>query len=221
MRIVPAPDEMLWDETVDGGRYAVRTLARGSRLRFTDVDGAGCVQLLLFNALAPHERLNVADTAKVQWQAYLGEGSLLLSDMGRVLATVVDDTSGSHDLFCGSVEVYPLLTLAVARLGLDRRDIHPCANLLKGVTVVEGDALRFDGGAGPGRHVELRLELPVHVVIANTPHPLDRERSATAVRITATPGDPAGADDRHRMATPEARRAFENTEDFLLGHPFA
>ena len=35
----------------------------------------------------PAERLNVADTVKVQWQAYLGAGRLLLSDMGRVLMT--------------------------------------------------------------------------------------------------------------------------------------
>ena len=30
-------------------------------------------------------KLNVADTIKVQWNGYLGEGKLLLSDMGRVL----------------------------------------------------------------------------------------------------------------------------------------
>ena len=33
------------------------------------------------------ERLNVADTVKVQWQAYLGPGAVLLSDMGRALMT--------------------------------------------------------------------------------------------------------------------------------------
>ena len=35
----------------------------------------------------PWERLNVADTVKVQWQVYLGAGHLLLSDQGRVLAS--------------------------------------------------------------------------------------------------------------------------------------
>jgi uncharacterized protein YcgI (DUF1989 family) len=216
MRTVPAPDGLLWDEVLDGDRYSSKALARGTQLRFTDLDGGACVQLLLFNALAPHERLNVADTAKVQWQAYLGEGSLLLTDMGRVIATIVNDTSAHHDLFCGSLAARPLLTLGVARFGLDRRDVHPCANLLKGVRAVDGDRLAFTGGAGAGAKVELRLELPAYVVVANTAHVLDDEPACTPVHITAWTGV---GDDRFRSASPEARRAFENTDDFLLGHP--
>jgi len=217
MRQVPPPQGLLWDETVDGGRYAHKALARGSHVRFTDLEGAACVQLLLFNALAPHERLNVADTAKVQWQAYLGNRSLLLTDMGRAIATIVSDTSGHHDLFCGSLAARPLLTLGVARHGLDRRDVHPCVNLLKGARVVDGDALTFTGGAGAGVHVELRLELPTILVLANTPHPLDDEGAeATPVHVTAWEGDPGSP---ASAPTPEARRAYENTEDLLRGHP--
>lgn len=246
MRTIPAQaatdlgsvpvDRVVWDETLDGWRSTVKTLARGTRVRFTDLDGDACVQLLLFNALAPHERLNVADTAKVQWQAYLATGSLLLTDMGRVIATVVDDgAAGHHDLFCGASHgggatvgderptSRSLLELAVARVGLERRDIHPCVNLFKGVRVEEGDALVFRGGAGAGATLELRLELPAHVVVANTSHVLDErpDPSTSPVRITAWRGEPAGADDAWRSSTPEGRRAFENTEDFLLGHPLA
>ena len=171
--------DVLWDETIAAGRYAAKALARGSRVRFTDLDGEACGQLLLFNALAPYERLNVADTAKVQWQAYLGDGALLLTDMGRVLASVVGDTGGRHDLFCGpSAEARHALLLGVARFGLDRRDVHPCANLLKGVRAVDGDRLAYDGGAGAGTWIELRLELPALVVVANTPHVLDDRRPA-------------------------------------------
>ena len=214
--------DAVWDETLDGGRYAYRALARGSRLRFSDLDGDACVQLLAFNALATHERLNVADTAKVQWQAYLGPGALLLTDMGRVLASVVGDSSGHHDLFCGPAPAArALLALGVARFGLQRRDVHPCANLLKGVRVSDGDALAFTGGAGPGASIELRMELPVFVVVANTAHVLDDREDApcTPVRITAWRGQPAPADDPFRNATPERRRAFENTEDLVLSHP--
>ena len=42
-----------------------------------------------------HERLNVADTVKVPWQAYPTAGHPLLSDQGRLLATIVADTSGT------------------------------------------------------------------------------------------------------------------------------
>lgn len=218
MRTVPAPAWLLWEETLGPGRYTGKALARGTHLCFTDVEGLACVQLLLFNAWAPHERLNVADTAKVQWQAYLGGGSLLLTDMGRVIATVVSDTSGQHDLLCGSVEARPLLELGVARFGLDRRDVHPCANLLKGVRAVDGDALSYTGGAGAGASIALRLELPAYVVVANTPHPLADSDECSAVQITAERGAPPGPDDPFRLSTPEATRAFENTDDYLLGH---
>ena len=60
-------------------------LPRGAVVRLTDLEGDACANLLVYNAAQPFERLNVADTVKVQWQAYLGAGSLLLSDMGRVL----------------------------------------------------------------------------------------------------------------------------------------
>jgi uncharacterized protein YcgI (DUF1989 family) len=218
---VPAGD-VVWDETLPPGRYTTKVLARGCRVRLTDVEGDACVQLLLFNALAQHERLNVADTVKVQWQAYLGEGSMLLTDMGRVLATIVHDSSGHHDTFCGAgAPARDLLTLGVARHGLDRRDVHPCIDLFKGVRVAADGGLTYEAGAGAGAAVELRLELPAVVVLANTAHVLDPRIPAvtTPARITAWSGTPAGPDDRWRTATPEAARAFENTDDWLAGHP--
>src|SRR5262249_54450331 len=95
-------DAVVWDEVVAGGGYGHRRLARGTAVRLTDVDGDACANVVLHNAIEPHERLNVADTVKVQWQAYLGAGSLLLSDQGRVMASIVEDTSGAHDALCGS-----------------------------------------------------------------------------------------------------------------------
>src|SRR5882672_3200530 len=94
--------DVLWDEKLEAGDYASRVLLRGSRLRLSDLQADGCVNFLVFNADHPIERLNVADTVKVQWNAYLAEGKLLLSDMGRVLMSVVADTSGRHDLLCGA-----------------------------------------------------------------------------------------------------------------------
>ena len=73
---------MLWDETIGAGNYASHELPRGAVLRIADLDGDACVHLVVHNAARPAERLNVADTVKVQWQAYLGPGRVLLSDMG-------------------------------------------------------------------------------------------------------------------------------------------
>jgi hypothetical protein len=62
-----------------------------------DLEADACAHVLLFRADQPWERLCVADTVKIQWQAYTGLGQQLLSDQGRVLATVTADTSGHHD----------------------------------------------------------------------------------------------------------------------------
>ncbi len=233
-----SPEAVLWDEAVAAGGWASRVLPRGSTLRITDVEGDACAAILLHNADQPIERLNVADTVKVQWQAYLGVGSLLLSDMGRVLATVTTDTSGHHDLLCGcsnrahNQRRYGTGDLhgpcpnardgfanALAKHGLDRRDIGPCLTLFKGVTVLDDGALRFDGGLGAPAHVELRAEMALLVTVVDSPHVLDPRPSwvATPLRLTAWRGSPTTVDDPLWSATPESERAYQNTEDLHLG----
>ena len=87
---------MLWDETIGPGGDAVaraaprRASCASPTSRATPAPTCSCT-----TRAQPIERLNVADTVKVQWQAYLGAGSLLLSDMGRVLLSIVADTSGT------------------------------------------------------------------------------------------------------------------------------
>lgn len=229
--------DVLWDEVVAGGGYTSVRLPRGGRLRLTDLDGDACAGVLLHRLDATAERLNVADTVKVQWQAYLGAGSLLLSDMGRVLATIVDDTSGRHDTFCGtsteaanearygdgaadgpSPNGRDHFALALLKHGLSRRDVAPCIDLFKGVRIEADGSMTFDGEPRPGAHVELRAELPLLVTIVDVPHPIDPRPTYTVtdLRVTAWRGEPAAPDDPARLATPEATRAFLNTESAVL-----
>ena len=193
------------------------------------------MQLLVHVAGRPAERLNVADTVKVQWQAYLGPGALLLSDMGRVLLSIAEDTSARHDALCGATSRRlnderhgdgsasgpapsgrDLLVLAATKQGLDRRDVATPVNLFKSARVGPDGSLALEGEPRPGRHVELRAELDVVVLLAVTPHPLDDRRSysGNAVRCTAWRADHPGPDDLGQ-ATPERRRAFENTSELL------
>lgn len=232
-----AASELLWEETLGAGGYAARELRRGARLRLVDEAGDACVSLLLFNAERPYERLNVADTIKLQWQAYLGTGSLLLSDMGRVLASIIEDTAGTHDAFAGTSNdatngvmygdgsnsgLHPngrdRLVLGAAKLGLSRKDVHPCINLFKGVKIGADGSLALQAGPfAPGRHVTLRCEMNVCVVLANCPHVIDprREYVATPVRLTAWRGVPAPHDDPIRQRTLESERAFLNVDDYF------
>ncbi len=233
-----APESVIWDETIAAGGYAGRQLGRGARLRLTDLRGDACVSLLVFNAERPVERLNIADTQKVQWNGYLKTGGLLLSDMGRVLMSLVEDTAGTHDGFCGASNLasnarkygdgfnhgaHPnardRFTLGVARFGLGRKDIHPCLNLFKSVQVLADGTTQPDVGPfASGRQVTLRAEMDLIVVLANCPHVLDPRPSysVTPARATAWRGPMTGLDDPIRNATPEGQRAFQNVEDYLL-----
>lgn len=229
-------EDLLWEETLAPGGYASRRLERGTRLRLIDVGGDACASVNIFNAELPTERLNVADTVKVQWNAYLGAGKLLLSDMGRVMVSILEDDAGTHDAFCGTSNAasnarkygegrnsgaFPngrdRLILGAAKHGLTRRDVHPCVNLFKGTRIAgDGTITPVIGPFSPGRTVLLRCEMAVIVVIANCPHVAD-PRSAwhsTALRVSAWRGPVTSETDPVRGATPEATRAYLNTEDY-------
>jgi urea carboxylase-associated protein 2 len=229
--------DLLWEETIAAGGYATRQLARGARLRLIDLKGDACASLLVFNAEMPTERLNVADTVKIQWNAYLGQGKLLLSDMGRVLMSFFEDDAGTHDTFCGTSNAatnaakygegsnsgpYPSgrdrFLLGAAKHGLQRRDVHPCVNLFKGARIeADGTISPQVGPYTPGRTVILRAEMEVIVVIANCPHVLDPRAhyAVTPLRASAWRGPVTPDNDPIRNATPEGLRAFENVEDYF------
>ncbi|MCR6486080.1 urea carboxylase-associated family protein [Amycolatopsis sp. OK19-0408] len=244
----PAPppgvtrEALTWAETVAGGGYTHKVLARGTRLRLTDVEGDACAHVLLFNADQPWERLNVADTVKVQWNAYLGEKVALLSDQGRVLATIVADSSGRHDALCGTSTVdanterygdgapqghspagLPLFTLAAAKHGLGPRDLPPSLSFFQGVRVQPEGGLDFAGSAGAGKSVDLRLELPSIVLVANVPHPVDPrpDYTVTNLEVLAWRDQPSTPDSPEWTHSPETRRAFENTADYLSARGIA
>lgn len=229
-------EAMLWDETIAPGGYAAKRLNRGARLRLVDLKGDACVSMLLFNAEQPVERLNVADTLKVQWNAYLGAGRFLLSDMGKVLMSILEDTAGTHDAFCGASNAasnaarygdgdnwgpHPnardRFLLAAAKFGLGRKDVHPCINWFKGVTILPDGATRFTSARCPGQQVTLRAEMDVIVILANCPHVLDPrpDYTVTPVRALAWRGPVTPTDDPVRNATPEGLRAFLNVEEDL------
>jgi urea carboxylase-associated protein 2 len=237
----PAPPEgvdaerLTWAEVVAGGNYTNKVVARGTTIRLTDLAGDACANVLLFNADQPWERLNVADTVKVPWQAYVSAGHPLLSDQGRVLATVVEDGSGHHDALCGTTSRMAnaarygdgeaqgpspagreLLLLGALKHGLGPRDVPPSLSFFQRVRVEEDGALTFAGSAGPGASVTLRAELPLVVLIANVPHPMDPRESymCTALEVLAWRGAPTAPGDPLWSASPEGERAYLNTMDY-------
>ncbi|MFJ3097768.1 urea amidolyase associated protein UAAP1 [Streptomyces hydrogenans] len=237
-----AAGDVVWAETVAGGSYTHKVLARGTELRLTDPTGDACAHLLLHCADRPWERLNTADTVKVLWNAYLGEGHLLLSDQGRVLASLVEDTSGRHDALTGTSTLArntarygdgtpqsaspagrELFKLAALKNGLAPRDLPPSVSFFQGVRIAEDGTTEFTGSAGPGATVTLRAEQDVTVLIANVPHPLDPrpEYRCGHLQVLAYRSRPTAPGDALWDATPEGRRAFLNTVDHLTARGLA
>ena len=229
-----------WAESLAFGRYTTMSLARGTRIRLTDTSGDACVHTLLYRAGALHERLNVADTVKVPWQAYPGTGHPLLSDAGRLMATIVADTSSRHDALTGATTLEgntarygagtahsaspaarELLTLGALKSGLGPADVAPSLSFFKGITVDPAGSIAFTGSAGPGAAVELLLQMDAVLVLANTAHPLDPrpDFTGTAVDIVAwhAPQDLAAlaAGTLTGALPPEHLQALQNTEHDL------
>ena len=229
-----------WAESLAFGRYTTMSLARGTRIRLTDTSGDACVHTLLYRAGALHERLNVADTVKVPWQAYPGTGHPLLSDAGRLMATIVADTSSRHDALTGATTLEgnaarygagtahsaspaarELLTLGALKSGLGPADVAPSLSFFKGISVDPAGSIAFTGSAGPGAAVELLLQMDAVLVLANTAHPLDPrpDFTGTAVDIVAwhAPQDLAAlaAGTLTGALPPEHLQALQNTEHDL------
>ncbi|PKV79405.1 DUF1989 domain-containing protein [Nocardia fluminea] len=202
------PTTILVAQRIPPGGYANIVLGRGTRIRLADPSGTTCAHLFLLRAESPWERLNVADTVKVPWQAYLSAGHPLLSDQGRVLATVLTDTSGHHDTLCGpTTDGRHQLHLAAAKEGLEPRDVGPSIALFRGARVAPNGAIESTGNGDAGATIDLLVHLPLTLLVANAPHPLD-DRPTGDLDLLAwpAPADRAGNDD------PEYRRAVENTE---------
>jgi hypothetical protein len=228
---------LVWAEKVAPGGYSHKVLSPGTTLRLHDLEADACAHVLLFRADQPWERLCVADTVKIQWQAYTGVGQQLLSDQGRVLATVVADTSGHHDNLCGTTTLLgnterydsgspegpspagrELFVLAAAKHGLTPRDLPPSISFFKGVRVETSTGrLVWEGGSGRPAVIELKAELPLLVLVANTAHPLDPRDDwhASTLEVLAWSGEPTRPGDQWWSSSPERERAYQNTADDL------
>jgi urea carboxylase-associated protein 2 len=219
------------------GQAWSRRMRRNELLRLTDLEGTACVAALFYNARDYLERYNMPDTLKAQHTAFLTKGRVLYSDMGRVLCSIVEDSSGWHDTICGlgtrtdSVARFGSgryqelrndfhrngrdnLLVEIGKYGLGKRDIVANVNFFARVEVDHGGALRWNPGARrAGGFVELRFEMDVLAILSNTPHPLDPATSYRPgpVALSARTGSPAGVDDPCRLSRPENGRGFALT----------
>jgi urea carboxylase-associated protein 2 len=224
-----AADAVIVKEEVLSGWYATVRLRRGEALRISDDSGLASVAMIGWRQEDTSERINCADTVKVQWNAALAKGRVILSDMGRVFLSLIEDTSGAHDLLMGGST--PASTLAgfgavarnthdnflaaAAKIGLSLRDIPPCVTLFAPVSVdASGRFVWNSARKHAGDFVDLRAEMNLVLILSNCAHPLNPTRPAAEASITLVRHrvPPAATDDPCRTTSPEAARAFEFTD---------
>jgi urea carboxylase-associated protein 2 len=235
----PAPP--ILDTVLEPGAGFSRVCRRGSALTLVDLEGAANVPTLLYRAGDPLERYCMPDTLKAQHVSRLTAGVALYSDMGRVLASIVQDTCGWHDTITGHStaaivaerwgalsyqearngwrrSARDTLLVELAKHGLGARDLVATVNFFSKVGLGDDGELTFvRDHSPPGARVTVRFELDTLVVLTSTPHPLDPSPSWSArrVRLLLEPVTPAGATDAVRCACPENERGFAASEATL------
>ncbi|PLS05446.1 urea amidolyase associated protein UAAP1 [Neobacillus cucumis] len=224
-----------------GGKWSGQ-LSQGKQITFTALEEGANVSLLLYNANDSAERYNMPDTLKAQHTAHLTKGNVLMSDNGRVLASIVEDSLGWHDTISGYTsraltnQKYGISTyqnqrndyyksgeenfsVELFRNGLTTRDLSPVVNLFSKVFCdLEGNLHYVSKHSKKGDTVTLRTEMDVILVLSNTPNPLNPDKACPSVpvELTITEADPIQGNDICLNHRPENRRAFENTWEYVL-----
>jgi len=181
------------DEIVPAGEPWMGIVRRGQRLRIVDLEGNQAVDTLFYNAADTAEHYSAQNTLQAQQRIYLTTGTVLLSNRGRPMLRIEDDTCGRHDTLGGACSAesntvrYALekrhmhscrdsFLLALARHagqsegGLTKRDLPSNINFFMNVPVTPTGQLRFaDGISAAGRHVELVALIDTLVLISNCP----------------------------------------------------
>ena len=145
---------------------------------------------------------SATNTVKVQGNIFVGLGSVLYSDSGARLMTVIEDTVGRHDTVYGccsnpnnflrygvhtTESCYSNFEAILKRFDLGRSAIVPNVNWFMSVPVLaDGSAGVAAAALKPGSHVALRAERDVLAVLSNCPqmHNPCNGYNPTPIRVT-------------------------------------
>ncbi|WP_299092974.1 urea amidolyase associated protein UAAP1 [uncultured Metabacillus sp.] len=236
----------IWSKTIPAGGKWSGVIGKGKLIQFTALGDNANLSTLMYHAANLSERYNMPDTLKAQHTAHLTKGHVLMSDNGRVLASIVEDSLGWHDSISGYTtriqtdEKYGItnyqqkrndwfrsgeenLLMELVRNGLSSRDLVPVLNLFSKVYCDEkGDMHYTEHHCRKGATVTLRTEMDTLFIFSNTPNPLNPYRDYPSVPITIeiVEAKPVEDDDYCLNYRSENRRAFENTWEYytLLGN---
>lgn len=231
-------EEILLAESLTPGTAWSYILKRGTAITLTDVGGDANVSALFLHFDSPLERYNMPDTLKAQFIAYLTQGNVLFSDMGRILVSITTDTCGWHDTLGGHTDAAMTeakygatsyqkdqnlwlrngrdnFLVELGKFGLGKKDMPVNINFFSKVMVDhEGNMLYQPHHSKPSASITLRAEMNVLVILSNTPHPMNSAKvyPKSVVELKIKAAAPVAANDACRIFRPENSRGFINTE---------
>jgi hypothetical protein len=183
---IPA-GEVVLDQLVAARAPWSAVVAGGDVLSIVDLGGNQAVDCILYSAADTSERYSAPDTIAAQERIFLTTGSVLRSNRGNPLMTVVADECGNHDTLGGacSKESNTLryghhtkhqhacvenFLREGARHRLGKRDLVSNINWYMNVPVTDDGMLGIvDGLSSPGLTVTLRAEVDTLVLVSNCP----------------------------------------------------
>jgi urea carboxylase-associated protein 1 len=175
------------DEVVPARAPWLHTVTAGQTLRIVDLEGNQAVDFMIYAAADDAERYSAQDTVSAQGNLFLRSGSVLLSNEGNPMMTIIGTSVEYHDTIGGAcscesntlryghhtksqhacVENFLEANLAQGR---GKRDIVSNINFFMNVPVEADGALGIvDGISAPGLLVDLRAEMDVIVAVSNCP----------------------------------------------------
>ena len=180
--------DAVYRHTIPAGEPFLFEVRQGQTVRLHDLEGNQAVDTLFYSARNPRERYDAQRTLRRQNNVYLTTGSVLYSNLGNPLLTIVADTCGRHDTLGGACSQES----NTVRYALDKRHMHSCRdnflcaslhdgrlqkrdltaniNFFMNVPVTPDGGLTFaDGISAAGKYVELHAECDVIVLISNCP----------------------------------------------------
>ena len=181
------PKTAIYDRIVPARQPWSGFVKTGQVLRIVDIEGQQAVDTLFYAAGSFAERYDAQATLAAQAAAYIGKGTQILSNEGRLMLTVIEDTSGQHDTSAGacSCEANTVrfghhtrfmhacrenFVVELSRHGMTKRDIVSNINFFMNVPILpNGELAIVDGVSKPGDYVELRAEMDVLCAISNCP----------------------------------------------------
>lgn len=188
---IPASATIIQDVVVEACAPWSATIRKRQRIRIIDQHGQQAVDTLFYNADDTAERYSGQDTVRTQGSLYIGKGTPLVSNAGRVMLHVVDDTCGLHDTCAGACSCESNTVrfghhtryfhacrenflIEGAKYGLSKRDIVPNLNFFMNVPIdPDGKCTVVDGVSKPGDYVEMLAEMDVICLISNCPQILN------------------------------------------------